>query len=53
MIILEVNSCLLATETGLIEFHDAVLRQVHLDGHKIKAIAMLADKNLLIAIKDS
>jgi hypothetical protein len=52
MIILDVNSCLLATEKGLYEIHDGKLAQTHLVGIKIKAIAMLAEKSVIIGIRD-
>jgi hypothetical protein len=52
IIILDVNSYLLATEKGLYEIHDGQLAQLHLSGIKIKAIAMLAEKSVIIGIRD-
>jgi hypothetical protein len=51
-IILDVNSCLLATEIGLYEIHNGKLAQSHLGGIKIKAIAILAGKSVIIGIRD-
>ncbi len=52
MIIFDAKSYLLASETGLYEIHNGLLAQVHLDGRKIKAIAMLALKSLIIGIRN-
>jgi len=52
MIILDLKSYLLASKIGLYEFHDGVLTKLHLKNVKIKAIAMLAEKSVIIGIRD-